>query len=55
MPLSALQLGVSEGMVIGLIAGGHDAIFKAKEGAEDSLELGELDLKGINFQKRMCW
>ena len=43
--------GVSEGMVIGLIAGGHDAIFKAKEGAEDSLELGELDLKGINFQK----
>lgn len=43
--------GVSESMVIGLIAGGHDAIFKAKEGAEDSLELAELDLKGINFQK----
>ncbi|EFP97908.1 N-acetylmuramic acid 6-phosphate etherase [Vibrio caribbeanicus] len=43
--------GVPEGMVIGLIAGGHDAIFKAKEGAEDSPELGELDLKGINFKK----
>ena len=37
--------------MIGLIAGGHDAIFKAKEGAEDSSELGELDLKEINFQK----
>lgn len=43
--------GVPESMVIGLIAGGHDAIFKAKEGAEDSPELGELDLKGINFTK----
>ncbi|MCY9843678.1 N-acetylmuramic acid 6-phosphate etherase [Vibrio caribbeanicus] len=43
--------GVPESMVIGLIAGGHDAIFKAKEGAEDSPELGELDLKGINFKK----
>ena len=43
--------GVSDDMVIGLIAGGNEAILKAKEGAEDSPELGELDLKGINFKK----
>lgn len=35
--------------VIGLIAGGNEAIFRAKEGAEDSEELGVEDLKGINF------
>lgn len=31
--------------VVGLIAGGYDAIFKAVEGAEDNRELGEQDLK----------
>ena len=31
--------------VVGLIAGGYPAIFKAVEGAEDSPELGEKDLK----------
>ena len=36
-------------MVQGLIAGGHPAIFKAVEGAEDSKELGVEDMKGINF------
>ncbi|MDN2481969.1 N-acetylmuramic acid 6-phosphate etherase [Vibrio agarivorans] len=36
--------GVEESMVIGLIAGGHDAIFRAQEGAEDSPELGKNDL-----------
>ncbi len=44
--------GVSEQMVIGLIAGGRDAMFKAKEGAEDSIELGVEDLKGIQFNDR---
>ena len=34
--------------VIGLIAGGTGAIFKAVEGAEDSRELGEEDLKKIH-------
>lgn len=36
-------------MVVGLIAGGPEAILKAKEGAEDSPELGIADLKAINF------
>ncbi|MEZ8825162.1 N-acetylmuramic acid 6-phosphate etherase [Vibrio amylolyticus] len=41
--------GVSDQMVIGLIAGGPEAILKAKEGAEDSLTLGVEDLKAIQF------
>jgi N-acetylmuramic acid 6-phosphate etherase len=41
--------GVSDQMVIGLIAGGPEAILKAKEGAEDSLTLGVEDLKNIQF------
>lgn len=36
-------------MVIGLIAGGHGALLKAVEGAEDSQELGASDLKEINL------
>ena len=35
--------------VIGLIAGGNEAVFRAKEGAEDSEELGAKDLQGIRF------
>ena len=38
--------------VIGLIAGGNDAIFRAKEGAEDDAGQGEADLKKINFNSR---
>ncbi|CAM3718646.1 N-acetylmuramic acid 6-phosphate etherase [Vibrio aquimaris] len=41
--------GVSDDMVIGLIAGGKEAILKAQEGAEDSPSLGEQDLKGIKL------
>lgn len=37
--------GVSEELVQGLIAGGHEAIFRAKEGAEDSKKLAVNDLK----------
>ncbi len=44
--------GVSDQMVIGLIAGGPEAILKAKEGAEDSPELGVEDLKNINFSAK---
>jgi len=35
--------------IVGLIAGGYNAIFKAVEGAEDSQELGEKDLKDLQF------
>ncbi|GAA0109073.1 N-acetylmuramic acid 6-phosphate etherase [Clostridium tertium] len=37
--------GVSEELVQGIIAGGKEAIFRAKEGAEDSKELAVEDLK----------
>ncbi|EGA70148.1 N-acetylmuramic acid-6-phosphate etherase [Vibrio sinaloensis DSM 21326] len=43
--------GVSDQMVIGLIAGGPEAILKAKEGAEDSPEFGVEDLKSIDFNE----
>ena len=41
--------GVDFELVQGLIAGGRDAMFKAKEGAEDSKELAVEDLKEINL------
>lgn len=44
--------GVSFDMVQALIAGGHEAIFKAKEGAEDSRELCVQDLKNIGFTSK---
>lgn len=43
--------GVSPELVQGIIAGGMEAIFKAKEGAEDSKELCVEDLKNMNFTK----
>jgi len=39
-------------MVIALLAGGPEAFIKAKEGAEDSHELGASDLKDINFSAK---
>lgn len=41
--------GVDFELVQGLIAGGHTAIFKAVEGAEDDEELGKNDLKEKNL------
>ncbi|EJO5346529.1 N-acetylmuramic acid 6-phosphate etherase [Clostridium botulinum] len=41
--------GVSYDLVKGIIAGGQAAMFKAKEGAEDSKTLCVKDLKDINF------
>ena len=35
--------------ILGIIAGGDAAIRKAKEGAEDSLDLAECDLKNLNL------
>lgn len=37
---------------IGLIAGGESAMIKAVEGAEDSLTLGEEDLKNLNLSEK---
>ncbi|WES67130.1 N-acetylmuramic acid 6-phosphate etherase [Superficieibacter sp. HKU1] len=42
--------GVPHGLVVGLIAGGPGALLKAVEGAEDSLQLGEDDLKALNLR-----
>jgi N-acetylmuramic acid 6-phosphate etherase len=44
--------GVSEELVRGLIAGGHEAIFRAVEGAEDDRELGKKDLQEIDFDEK---
>lgn len=41
--------GVPDGMVIGVLAGGPGAVFKAVEGAEDSPELGAEDLQKLNL------
>lgn len=43
--------GVSSNLVIGLIAGGKDAMFKAKEGAEDDENLGKEDLKALHLNE----
>ena len=41
--------GVPEGMVVGLIAGGRDALVQAIEGAEDEPEAGAKALKNIDL------
>lgn len=43
--------GVSSNMVIGLIAGGNNALVNAVEGAEDNREFAVNDLKNINLNK----
>jgi len=44
--------GVDFGMVVGLIAGGEGAMFKAVEGAEDNRELGQQDMEKIDLSDR---
>lgn len=44
--------GVSHNMVIGIIAGGDDALRNPIEGAEDSFDLCEDDLKKYNFNEK---
>ena len=44
--------GVDNNMVIGLIAGGNEALVNAVEGAEDSKELAIEDLKKINLSNK---
>ncbi|AEE24971.1 MAG: N-acetylmuramic acid 6-phosphate etherase [Paraglaciecola chathamensis] len=43
---------VPEGMVIGLIAGGENAVIHAVEGAEDDRDKGVTDLKALNFSHK---
>lgn len=44
--------GVDFELVQGIIAGGKEAMFKAKEGAEDSKELAYEDLRNINLTQK---
>ena len=44
--------GVPYGMVVGLIAGGPDALMRATEGAEDRAEDGAADLRAIDVTAR---
>jgi N-acetylmuramic acid 6-phosphate etherase len=44
--------GVPPDMVIGLIAGGREALVRAMEGAEDRAESGAADLRGVNLTDR---
>lgn len=44
--------GVPYGMVVGLIAGGPDALMRAAEGAEDRMEDGVADLKSIGLTEK---
>ena len=44
-------LTADPGEVIGLLAGGEGAMFRAVEGAEDSASLGADDLRGINLTR----
>ena len=45
-------VGVPPGMVVGLIAGGLDALVNASEGAEDRTDMGAADLSNIGFSAR---
>ncbi len=44
--------GVSDQLVVGLIAGGEKAFVKAQEGAEDSEELAVDELQGLNLTNK---
>lgn len=44
--------GTPREQVVGLIAGGHAAILQAVENAEDNPQMGELDLRDLNFNAR---
>lgn len=44
--------GVDPGRVVGLIAGGKEAVYKAVEYAEDSFEQGWLDLEEIGIDEK---
>ena len=43
--------GIDEDLVTAIIAGGEQAMFRAKEGAEDNADAGAMDLQNINLNK----
>ena len=45
---------VPHGLVVGVLAGGQGAMFKAVEGAEDSAELAANDLKALSLSAADC-
>ncbi|NNJ72604.1 MAG: N-acetylmuramic acid 6-phosphate etherase [Enterobacterales bacterium] len=44
--------GIPEGLVVGVLAGGEQAMFRAQEGIEDRPEVGKADLISHNFSRR---
>jgi N-acetylmuramic acid 6-phosphate etherase len=44
--------GTPPNMVVGLIAGGQDAVFRSQEGAEDNELQAKKDIEGLSIQKR---
>lgn len=44
--------GVDPGLVVGLIAGGNEALFSAREGDEDSFSLCEKDMRANGFHEK---
>ncbi len=44
--------GLDPSRAVALLAGGRDAVFQAKEGAEDDAEAGRRDLQGIRLESR---
>ena len=42
----------SPDMIMGILAGGYQAMFRAVEGAEDDFGLGEEDLKKVSFTEK---
>lgn len=44
--------GTPREQVVGLIAGGHQAILQAVENAEDNREMGEQDLRNLDFSNK---
>ena len=46
--------GVDQGLVVGLIAGGKDCMFRAAENAEDDGEAGIRDIKALGLTENDC-
>ena len=46
--------GVPEGTIVGVMAGGVEALYRAGEPEEDSAEFGERDIKAVNLVPADC-
>ncbi len=51
---SCPTFGVPEGTILGVMAGGHEALYRAGEPEEDSAEFGVRDLKAVNLKSADC-